>query len=535
MKTLNINTPFEPERYLLDFDTRVLPQEAFDAIIVGTGIAGVYTALCMTRAARILLVTKEDIDVNNSMLAQGGIAVSLDKEDSPELHFRDTAYAGAGLCDEDAVRSLVSEAAENIAQLCLYGVNFDRGTDRQLSLAREAAHSRNRIIHTGDATGKEVCDTLVAAVRGYDNVIIRERTFVVDLLTESNRCVGVLARDASGSLKVYTAPIVVCASGGYGRIYEHTTNPDVATGDGTAMAFRAGVQLMDMEFVQFHPTALYSKEERNFLISEAVRGEGAILRNLEGERFMPSCHALAELAPRDVVARAIFEEMIRTGSKHVHLDITSKDKAFLRRRFPTIFKKCLSLGIDISKHMIPVAPSQHYSMGGIKTDEWGRTCLDGFYAVGEAACNGIHGANRLASNSLLEGLVFGRRIAKILNERMDETLEAGFSHIVSSSMRTQASFDVTSEMERLQKRMTHDVGIVRSAKGLERAATEFKEMLEGQKQMSCNTTAELELRNMTQLAVIVTMCAKERKESRGAHYRSDYPETSAEWQQNLVI
>ena len=541
MKTVELKRPHEPERYLLNFQTDRLPREDYDAIIIGSGIAGVYTALSMSRSARVLIMTKEAIDMNNSMLAQGGIAVSLDKEDSPELHFRDTAYAGAGLCDEHVVRSLVTEAADNIAQLCLYGVNFDRGEDKQLSLTKEAAHSRNRIIHTGDATGKEVCDTLVAAVRGLNNVVIHERTFAVDLLTEEGSCRGVLAMDSEGALHVFASPVVICASGGYGRLYASTTNPEVATGDGAAMAYRAGVKLMDLEFVQFHPTSLFRQEERNFLISEAVRGEGAVLRNLTGERFMPGYHELAELAPRDVVSRAIFAEMNRTGSDHVLLDITAKDRAYLERRFPTIFAKCLTYGIDISKDFIPVAPSQHYSMGGIHTDDWGRTNLPGFYAVGEAACNGIHGANRLASNSLLEGLVFGRRIAKILNDLLEQQHVEGsavvpvLGSVCIEAERKNHALDPIGQASRLQSRMTLDVGIIRNADSLGRASREIKAMLAEQSGMRCNTIEEMELRNMTQLAALIAETASVRRESRGAHYRDDYPQTSEDWLLNLLI
>ena len=537
MNVAYLERPYAPERYLLDFDTGNLPHEAYDAVIIGSGIAGVYTALSMSRAVRVLIITKEAIDMNNSVLAQGGIAVSLDKADSADLHFQDTVYAGAGLCDEDAVRTLVSEASENIAQLCLFGVNFDRGSDRQLSLTREAAHSRNRIIHTGDATGKEVCDTLVSAVRGLDNVIIHEKTFAVDLLTVGDSCRGVLAMDEKGDLQVCTAPVVICASGGYGRLYANTTNPEVATGDGAAMAYRAGVQLMDLEFVQFHPTALFHHIEKNFLISEAVRGEGAVLRNLAGERFMPGYHELAELAPRDIVSRAIFAEMKKTGADHVLLDITTKDRAYLEHRFPTIFAKCLSFGIDISKDCIPVAPSQHYSMGGIRTDEEGRTGLEGFYAVGEAACNGIHGANRLASNSLLEGLVFGRRIARSISEKLAEvSLLAGQAvHASCGIPRRDVVLDPAAELDALQRLMTLEVGIIRDAEGLQAAISGIDAQFAAQAGMRCGSIAEMELRNMTLLSGLVARAAMARTESRGAHYRSDFPKTEEAWHRNLVI
>ncbi len=578
METMKLDRVVASERYLLNFDTKTLPQTHYDAIIIGSGIAGVYTALSMPGNMRILIMTKEAIDMNNSVLAQGGIAVSLDKKDSPNLHFQDTAYAGAGLCDEHSVQTLVNEAADNIAQLCLYGVNFDRGTDRQLSLTKEAAHSRNRIIHTGDATGKEVCDALVSAVRVLENVTIREKMFAVDLLTteetvtatsdnisslyedlyepnpslfdaavvlpnagttpKTNVCRGVLAMDENKRLQVFTSPVVICASGGYGRLYENTTNPEVATGDGAAMAYRAGVALMDLEFVQFHPTMLFHAIEKNFLISEAIRGEGAVLRNLAGERFMPAYHRLEELAPRDVVSRAIFAEMHKTNSDHVFLDITCKDRTYLEKRFPTIFGKCLSYGIDISKDYIPVAPSQHYSMGGIKTDEWGKTNLSGFYAVGEAACNGIHGANRLASNSLLEGLVFGRRIAKAVSEPSENTANPAPSVPLSLSyavQRKELQCKPEEEVARLQHVMTQEVGIIRNRESLERAEHTIDDMLEKVKNLHCDCIDGMELRNMTLLAALLIKSALTRTESRGAHYRDDYPDTEEAWRKNIVV
>ena len=306
------------ERYLLNFNTDDIPYEFYDVVIIGSGIAGVYTALSIPKTANVLIITKETIEINNSVLAQGGIAVSLDQHDSPELHFKDTIYAGAGLCNDTSVKVLVSEAAENIATLCLYGVNFDRDETRRLSLTREGAHSVNRIIHTGDATGKEVCDTLVSAVSDLENVTIKECTYAIDIITENNVAKGVLTTDAEAKQpKAYYAPVVVCASGGYGRLYTKTTNPEVATGDGAALAFRAGAELMDLEFVQFHPTVLFHPQNNSFLISEAVRGEGALLRNINGERFMPTYHDMAELAPRDIVSRAIFQEMQRTKAQHV--------------------------------------------------------------------------------------------------------------------------------------------------------------------------------------------------------------------------
>lgn len=525
-------------RYLVSFDTKNLPCEFYDVVIIGSGIAGVYTALSIPRQAKVLIITKETIEINNSVLAQGGIAVSLDQHDSPALHFKDTIYAGAGLCNETSVKALVNEAAENIATLCLYGVNFDRDEDRRLSLTREGAHSRNRIIHTGDATGKEVCDTLVRAVSDLENVTIKECTYAIDILTEDNVCKGVLVTDTeAGEFKAYYAPVVVCASGGYGRLYSNTTNPEVATGDGAVMAYRAGAELMDLEFVQFHPTVLFHPENNNFLISEAVRGEGALLKNINGERFMPKYHHMGELAPRDVVSRAIFSEMQKTGCKHVYLDITHKDRKYLENRFPTIFKTCLSYGIDMSKDYIPVAPSQHYSMGGIRTDEWGRTRIKGFYAVGEAACNGIHGANRLASNSLLEGLVFGRRIGNLIKENFEEIKnQSGIKPELSYNNNCKdKEFDAVELRQELQKLMNHNVGIIRSRESLVMAMETIKKMWDDVCGINPANIAMMETKNMIFLAGMVIKAALMREESRGAHYRTDFPEPDEKWLQNIVF
>lgn len=527
------------DRYLVSFDTDKLPYEFYDVVIIGSGIAGVYTALSSPRNARILIITKEAIEVNNSVLAQGGIAVSLDQNDSPDLHFKDTINAGAGLCDETAVKALVTEAAENIATLCLYGVNFDRDEGRMLALTREAAHSMNRIIHTGDATGKEVCDTLVRAVSTLNNVTIREQTFAIDLITENGECKGVLTSNEDGTcLKAYYAPVVVCASGGYGQLYSRTTNPEVATGDGAALALRAGAELVDLEFVQFHPTVLFHPDNQNFLISEAVRGEGAVLRNINGELFMENYHPMKELAPRDVVSRAIFQEMQKTGSSHVFLDITHKDRDFLQHRFPTIFGKCLSYGIDISKDFIPVAPCQHYSMGGIRTDEWGKTRIPGFYAVGEAACNGIHGANRLASNSLLEGLVFGKRIGRQVQENLNEIkMREGFRPMIRSfKEKTVKDIDFCAMKKKLQEIMTSNVGIIRSEESLSKAMkmiSGMKSEIEGARVVH---TSHMEVVNMLTLAELVVNAAILRQESRGAHFRTDHPATDDQnWHMNIIF
>jgi L-aspartate oxidase len=523
-------------RYLIDFNLKDVEKEYHDVIIIGSGIAGVYTALEIPEQRDIAILTKETLDISNSVLAQGGIAVSLDKKDSPELHFKDTIYAGAGLCEDESVWVLVNEAASNIDRLCNFGVNFDRKNQQELALSREAAHSMNRIIHAGDTTGKEVCDKLISVVKTRSNIKIYERTFVIDMITDDGVCRGVLAYDEDiGKVKFFVSDIVVCATGGYGQLYNYTTNPEVATGDGICMAYRAGAELMDLEFVQFHPTVLYHQENKNFLISEAVRGEGALLKNVNGKRFMPEYHPMSELAPRDVVSRAIFEEMRRTQSMHVYLDITFKGKEYLENRFPNINKTCLSYGIDISKDMIPVAPAEHYCMGGIRADVIGRTSIKGFFTCGESACNGIHGANRLASNSLLEGLVFGRMISMQIDEILKDNKEKiDEIELEYSTGRTAAEIGRLTLKLDVQKLMTENVGIVRDKEGLTNALckiTEYKALLEDVKNESLN---DCELQNIVLLARLVIESALEREESRGAHYRSDFNKTDESWKRHII-
>jgi L-aspartate oxidase len=518
--------------------------EHHDVVIIGSGIAGVYTALEIPHNFDVLIITKETIDISNSVLAQGGIAVSLDKEDSPELHFKDTIYAGAGLCDEKSVWVLVNEAAENIESLCRFGVNFDKEGCNELSLTREGAHSKNRIIHAGDTTGKEVCDKLISVVRTRENVKIKERTFAVDLLVNNNHCRGVIAYDEdNGQYILYQSNIVICATGGFGQVYSNTTNPEVATGDGAGLAYRAGAELMDLEFIQFHPTVLYHPNNKSFLISEAVRGEGALLKNVKGERFMPKYHELGELAPRDIVSRAIFNELKTTGSNSVFVDITFKDKSYLEHRFPNIYKTCMSYGIDISKDYIPVAPAEHYCMGGIKTDVFGHTNIEGFYACGEAACNGIHGANRLASNSLLEGLVFGHKIGDEVTavfKKMEKKSENDIRHgnnirYKEKSNRSIIDIDRHAIKTDIQNMMTEYAGIIRDKEGLLVAKEKidcYSVHIENMKNICIN---DFELQNIVLLSKLVIEAAIEREESRGAHFRQDFQKTDdAKWKKNII-
>ncbi len=524
-------------RYLINFNSDEIEKEYHDVIIIGSGIAGVYTALEIPEEFDVAIVTKETIDISNSVLAQGGIAVSLDKEDSPELHFKDTIVAGAGLCDEESVWVLVKEAASNIECICKYGVNFDKKGD-DLALTREGAHSKNRIIHAGDTTGKEVCDKLIAEVKTRKNVVIKERVFAIDLITENNECKGILVYDEdSGTFKLYLSNFVICATGGFGQIYTNTTNPEVATGDGISLAYRAGAELMDMEFIQFHPTVLYHPENKTFLISEAVRGEGAKLLNNKGKRFMPDYHELCELAPRDIVSRAIFAEMAKTDSTNVYLDISFKDKDYLENRFPNILKTCLSYGIDITKDTIPVSPAEHYCMGGIRTDVFGRTNIKGFYSCGEAACTGIHGANRLASNSLLEGLVFGHKISDLVKEELNDkdkrTVRLSINYFVP---RQKIQLDKKEIKNKIQEIMTRYVGIIRDEKGLLNASNLINGYYEMIMNMDYSTIEDFELHNIVLLSKLVVESALERKESRGAHFRSDYSKTDDEnWQKNIIL
>lgn len=521
-------------RYLINFNSNELKKEKFDVIIIGSGIAGVYTSLCLPENLNAAVLTKEEINISNSVLAQGGIAVSLGKGDSPELHFQDTIAAGAGLCKPDVVRFLVNNAEQNIDQLCTYGVRFDKGGKGDLSLSREAAHSKNRIVHVGDATGKEVCDTLIREVHKKNNIRIIEKVTVIDILTSKGVCTGVLAR-YQGEPVIFQSRVVICATGGYGRIYKSTTNPEVSTGDGSGMAFRMGADLMDMEFVQFHPTVLFHRKNKTFLISEAVRGEGGILKNINGDRFMPSYHKMAELAPRDIVSRAISSEMWKTDSDHVFIDITFKGRDFLKTRFPTIFSKCLEYGIDMSKQFIPVAPSEHYCMGGIRTDLFGRTGIQGFFSCGEAACNGIHGANRLASNSLLEGLVFGRSIAGQIAELFNTSGEISFEEDYNINRRT-VGIDPEAIMEDVRKTMDKYAGIVRTKEGLIKAGAKLAKYLENLKDIENSTHEHIEMQNMIVVSWIVVNSALMREESRGAHFRSDFPETDdAVWNKNIII
>jgi L-aspartate oxidase len=507
-----------------------------DTLIIGSGIAGLYAAIEAHKYGRVLVVTKKDVRESSTEYAQGGIAAVVTPDDSPDLHFEDTVKAGAGLCNEEAVKILVTEGPQRIRDSIEIGVRFD--TDHgHLALTREGAHSRRRILHAfGDATGHEIHRGLIEYVLDKLQLPVLQNVFVYRLISYNGRIVGVWAFDHQNKQQLaILAKVIILATGGIGQLYSRTTNPSVATADGQALAWHSGAQLMDMEFVQFHPTVLALKGVKPFLISEAVRGEGAILLNKRGQRFMPKYHPLAELAPRDVVARAIFNEMQRDGAQHVWLDISHKPADFVRRRFPGIYKFCLEHGIDITKDRIPVAPAAHYMMGGVRTDLVGRTTLPGLYAAGEVACNGVHGANRLASNSLLDGLVFGARIfLRAANEirQFDETFLKNIP--LKPLKEKQPRGDSRQIRQQLQRIMSDYVGIVRNKQGLTRALSLVKD-LKTSFVPAVDNVFDLETDNMLEVATIIIRAALERQESRGSHYRSDFPQTNPDLDKTHII
>jgi L-aspartate oxidase len=443
----------------------------------------------------------------------------------PEYHFKDTVKAGAGHCNEEAVKVLVEEAPRDIKLLCELGTNFDREPDGTLTKTREGGHGRFRIVHAlGDATGKEVVDSLLRVCRGRENITIKENCFAIDILVSEGRCIGVLIAtgiDTETTKKVLYCRSIICASGGVGQVYRNTTNSEVVTGDGISMAYRAGAVLADMEFVQFHPTAFYTPEYsgNRFLISEAVRGEGGILLNKDHERFMHKYHEMKEIAPRDIVSRAIYSEMKKTGSDHVYLDITHKDADYLRKRFPTIYRSCLEHGVDITKDYIPVSPVQHYFMGGIKTDLLGRTNIECLYACGEAANTGVHGANRLASNSMLEGLVFGRRSAEDINAGISR-LE--FKEIHISNTRTSGKpLDITGIRNEIKRQMDANAGIERNGPDMEKALDRISDIISSLEDADMRSVSAMETLNIAYIASLILKSAIARKKNCGSHYRTD--------------
>ncbi len=515
-----------------------------DVLIIGSGASGLSLALKLAPFARVAVLSKGDFTAASTFYAQGGVAAVMDKTDSIEAHIQDTLNAGGGLCDERAVRFTVENGPTAIEWLIEQGVNFSKTKDAQgeegLHLTQEGGHTHRRILHAADATGLEISNTLMQRTQAHPNIEFFNNKIAVDLITTAklglpgNRCIGAYVLDKqSGSVDVFKAKCVALATGGASKAYLYTSNPDVATGDGIAMAWRAGCPVANMEFNQFHPTCLYHPNGQSFLISEALRGEGAILRLPNGEAFMQRFDERAELAPRDIVARAIDHEMKRLGAACLYLDISHKSLAFITEHFPTIYEKCLSLGIDISREPIPIVPAAHYTCGGVLTDLNGASSLSGLYAMGETACTGLHGANRMASNSLLECLVFAFSAAEHIQQRLERIHLPEAIPAWDESQVTNSDEDVviSHNWHELRQFMWDYVGIVRTNKRLQRAkhrvdllAREITEYYSNYKISS----DLIELRNLITVADLIICSALQRRESRGLHYTLDYPETLLE-------
>lgn len=511
----------------------------YDVLIIGSGAAGLTSALQLDKQLRVALISKVSLQGGASWLAQGGIAAVFDENDSAEAHIADTLIAGAGLCHEDSVRTVVENGPDAVRWLIEQGVAFTRENDQQnYHLTQEGGHSHRRILHTADATGKEVTGTLVEQVIAADNIDIFEQHCAVDLVTQADknsrkiRCTGAYLLDIKTSvIALFHAKSVILASGGASKAYLYTSNPDGASGDGIAMAWRKGCRVANLEFNQFHPTCLYHPKAKSFLITEALRGEGAILRLPDGSTFMGNFHPDAELAPRDVVARAIDHEMKRLGSDCLYLDISHRSADFIVEHFPTVYEQCLSFGIDITTDPIPVVPAAHYTCGGIMVSHDGQTDLLNLYAIGENAFTGLHGANRMASNSLLECLVYAQNAARKINQDVAQIPQPDFIPEWDESRVSHSDEDVviSHNWDELRRFMWDYVGIVRTNKRLQRAQHRIK-LLQNEIQeyySNCKVTRDLlELRNLATVSELIIRCAMQRKESRGLHYTLDYPDLS---------
>jgi L-aspartate oxidase len=499
-----------------------LPAET-DFVVIGAGVAGLRAAVELAAAGRVLVLAKKEVTDSNTQYAQGGIAAALSDEDEVSLHLQDTLIAGDGLCNPAAVKVLVEEGPDRIEELIEWGTQFDRSRTK-LVFGREGAHSRNRILHAqGDSTGREILRALYAKAKSLRSISVVEFEFSTGLNTDQGSVTGISLLNEKGMPEEIACSAVLLATGGMGQLYRNTTNPEVATGDGVAMAFRAGAEISDMEFIQFHPTALYLKKAPRFLLSEALRGEGAYLRNIELNRFMGKYHPMGELAPRDVVARAIVHEMevSRAKDPFVYLDLTHLDAAKVQKRFPRIYATCMQHNIDITEDVIPIRPAAHYAMGGVRTDLSGKTNVAGLYAAGEAAATGVHGANRLASNSLLEGLVYGARAGAAMRDELGNKPKAG-DHPEAAYSNGPVDSGTEVLIGQIQDLMWSEVGIVRTRVGMQKAINTLEEMTA--KVAHPTTRRAHEAANLHMAGLLIARSALAREESRGAHYRIDYPD-----------
>ncbi|MBW2984162.1 L-aspartate oxidase [Candidatus Woesearchaeota archaeon] len=494
-----------------------------DVLVIGSGIAGLGFALKASKFADVIAVTKDKARESNTFYAQGGLAAVFGKDDSFKLHIRDTLRAGDGLCNKKAVELLVRNAPKEIKWLEKIGVKFDRNS--KLSLSKEAVHSKSRIVHAGDITGREVENVLVDNVRKSRKIRLYQNHMAVDLIVEKGKCLGAVVLNVKNNkiIRIF-AKAVVIATGGIGRIYANTCNPEIATGDGIAIAYNAGAALQDMEFVQFHPTGLY-KSDPTFLISETLRGEGGVLRNKHGKQYMPGYHRDGGLAPRDVVSKFSLVEMKKTKSKCVYLDVTKLGSSYLKKRFPNIYKICLKYGIDLTKKPIPVAPTAHYMCGGVKINLKGSTNIRNLYAIGEASCSGLHGADRLASNSLTDGIVFGSRLNNQLKNSINKN-NIQIINIKNLKINKKSNKKINTLKNQLKNLMWNQVGIIRNKKSLNSALKNIKIIEKNaSKLLDKGINKEiLELRNRTIVAKLIASSALARKESRGTHFVDDYPD-----------